>query len=92
MFEFHLQIVAVVLKNYEVSLAAEEVGTRDRAEGSARTNLVEEILRREGRGPVAVIKGETEKLQLHKDKFGLRDPSNLTRSGHRLAIVSHIMV
>lgn len=75
-------IVAVVLENYKVSLTALEVETLDRAE--AHSNLIEEIFRGEGRGPVAVMREAASKLQFHIDNSSLRDTAKLTRSGYLL--------
>lgn len=81
MFEFDLQVVAAVLENYEISRPAQEPEIQDTAE--THSNWGNGMLRGEGRGPVAVMRGAVTKLRSHRDNSNLKDPSSLTRCGHR---------
>ncbi|KAG6555111.1 hypothetical protein Mapa_003146 [Marchantia paleacea] len=70
-------IVAVILDNYEAPLPDQEAEAQERTE--TNHNWVKEVLKVEGRGPVAVMRGALTKLQSNKDSSYFKDPSNLTR-------------
>lgn len=69
--------MAVILDNYEAPVPDQEAESQERTE--TNHNWVKEVLKVEGRGPVAVMRGALTKLQSNKDSSYFKDPSNLTR-------------
>ncbi|KAL2642862.1 hypothetical protein R1flu_010449 [Riccia fluitans] len=69
-------IVAVILDNFEAPAPDKEA---DVQEGTESNHWVKEVLKVEGRGPVAVMKGALTKLHSSKDRTHFKDPASLTR-------------
>lgn len=73
-----MQIVAVVLDNYDADIADLEQELQERAEPHDDSNWVK-VLKGEGRGAVSAMTRAISKLYSHKDNARAKDPTTLTR-------------
>ncbi|KAL3696176.1 hypothetical protein R1sor_010252 [Riccia sorocarpa] len=70
------EIVAVILDNFEAPIADQEGDDQER---TGTNNWVKEVLKVEGRGPVAAVRGALTRLHSSKDSAHFKDPASLTR-------------